>query len=125
MEHCEHDPFEKYFENFTIDETRSYIKQALEILAEIHERGIMHRDIKPQNLLYNRETKVLRMIDFGRAEEYTDQAKSVRVGSKFFKAPELLVGYSSSPDNFLPCFHHDNCTGNFLKDKSKEEIKKI
>lgn len=70
------------------------MRQALEILKNIHERGIMHRDIKPQNLLYNRDSGVLKIIDFGRAEEYTDQPKSVRVGSKFFKAPELLVGYN-------------------------------
>lgn len=94
MEHCQHQSFEKYYQNFTIEETRLYMRQALEILAEIHERGIMHRDIKPQNLLYNRDTKVLKLIDFGRAEEYTSQAKSVNVGSKFFKAPELLVGYT-------------------------------
>lgn len=93
MEHCVHNQFEEYFENFSVQETRNYMKQALEILMNIHEKGIMHRDIKPQNLLYNRNTGVLKMIDFGRAEEYSEKPKSHRVGSKFFKAPELLVGY--------------------------------
>ena len=94
MEHFQHHRFEKYFDNFKITETRNYMKQALEILAKIHQRGIIHRDIKPQNLLYNRESGVLKMIDFGRAEEFKAESKSVKVGSKFFKAPELLVGYS-------------------------------
>ena len=35
-------------------------------LAYIHSQGICHRDIKPNNLLFNPETGVLKICDFGR-----------------------------------------------------------
>lgn len=93
MEHLRHHRFERYYADLSVDETRAYMRQALGILRDVHARGIMHRDVKPQNLLFNRESGELKLIDFGRAEEFGPAPRSTRVGSKFFKAPELLVGY--------------------------------
>lgn len=93
MEHFQHDSFDSYYENMETPEIRNYMKQALTILAGIHARGIIHRDIKPQNLLYNRAEGKLKLIDFGRAEEYSTEKKTTCIGSKFFKSPEVLVNY--------------------------------
>ena len=43
-----------------------YMYQLFRSLAYIHSLGICHRDIKPQNLLLNPETGVLKLCDFGR-----------------------------------------------------------
>jgi len=40
--------------------------QLFRCLAYIHSKGICHRDIKPQNLLLNPETHVIKLCDFGR-----------------------------------------------------------
>lgn len=40
--------------------------QLFRSLAYIHSQGVCHRDIKPQNLLLDPETGVLKLIDFGR-----------------------------------------------------------
>ena len=54
--------------------------------------GIMHRDVKPQNIIINHEKKQLRLIDWGLAEFYIpEQDYNVRVASRYFKGPELLV----------------------------------
>lgn len=54
--------------------------------------GIMHRDVKPHNLIINHKKKELRLIDWGLAEFYfPDQEYNVRVASRYFKGPELLV----------------------------------
>ncbi|KAI8490177.1 Glycogen synthase kinase-3 beta, partial [Branchiostoma belcheri] len=43
-----------------------YMYQLFRSLAYIHSMGVCHRDIKPQNLLLDPETAVLKLIDFGR-----------------------------------------------------------
>ncbi|WP_172193919.1 diguanylate cyclase [Saccharibacillus qingshengii] len=41
----------------------------VDILGEVHTRGVIHKDIKPANLIWNRVTGELRLIDFGLSEE--------------------------------------------------------
>ena len=56
--------------------------------------GIFHRDVKPNNIMIDRTTKKLRIIDWGLAEFYhPGQEYHCRVASRYFKGPELLVGY--------------------------------
>ena len=43
-----------------------YMYQLFRSLAYIHANGVCHRDIKPQNLLLNPETDILKLCDFGR-----------------------------------------------------------
>ncbi|VDN20765.1 unnamed protein product, partial [Dibothriocephalus latus] len=43
-----------------------YMYQLFRSLAYIHNKGICHRDIKPQNLLLDPSTGVLKLCDFGR-----------------------------------------------------------
>ncbi|CAO3585174.1 unnamed protein product [Absidia cylindrospora] len=59
-----------------------------------HSRYIMHRDIKPHNVMIDHEKRQLRLIDWGLADFYipgTDY--NVRVASRCFKGPELLVDF--------------------------------
>ena len=56
--------------------------------------GIMHRDIKPLNILIDHPEKKIRIIDWGLAEFYfPGKEYNVRVASRYFKGPELLVDY--------------------------------
>ena len=57
-----------------------------------HANGIMHRDVKPHNVMIDHKRRKLRLIDWGLAEFYhQDQEYNVRVASRYFKGPELLV----------------------------------
>lgn len=79
----------------TIESTLAIGSQLAEALAVAHEQQIIHRDIKPQNLLVDDEG-VLKVMDFGlarlveRPEELT-QAGSI-VGTPRYMAPEQLLG---------------------------------
>lgn len=54
--------------------------------------GVMHRDVKPQNVMIDHEQRQLRLIDLGLAEFYHPGVQyGVHVASRFFKGPELLV----------------------------------
>ena len=94
---CEFVPSTEYNElqkTFTDMEARHYLYQLLRAIQYSHSHGIMHRDVKPQNILYDRETGQLRLIDWGLAEFYYPRHRySIHVASRHFKAIELLVDY--------------------------------
>jgi len=71
---------------------RYYIFELLKALDFAHANGIMHRDVKPHNVMIDHSQRKLRLIDWGLAEFYhVDQEYNVRVASRYFKGPELLV----------------------------------
>ena len=54
--------------------------------------GIMHRDLKPQNVLIDQVKQELKIVDWGLADYYLPNKEyNVRVASRYFKGPELLV----------------------------------
>lgn len=75
-------------------DTRYYILELLKALDYCHSKGIMHRDIKPHNIMVDDKRKKLRLVDWGLADFYRPgQEYNVRVASRYFKGPELLVDY--------------------------------
>lgn len=52
---------------------RGIMKQLFETLAYIHGKNICHRDIKPDNILYDRETKNIKIIDFGISKKIVER----------------------------------------------------
>jgi len=70
-----------------------YMYQLLRSLAYIHSGGICHRDIKPQNLLLNPATGVLKLCDFGSAKILVQGEPNVSyICSRYYRAPELIFG---------------------------------
>lgn len=82
--------------NHTLADTeiRFYLHELLKALDYCHSMGIMHRDVKPSNVMIDHENRQLKLIDWGLAEFYRPrQEYNVRVASRYYKAPELLVNY--------------------------------
>lgn len=74
---------------------RYYVYELLTTLAYAHSLGVMHRDVKQSNLCINHKEHILKLIDWGMAENvYPQTVYSHRVGTRFFKAPELLLHLS-------------------------------
>lgn len=79
----------KNFQDFKL-----YFKQLLLGVEYAHSNGIMHRDLKPMNLIVDENNKQIKIIDWGLAEfYYPETSYSVRISSRHYKAPELWIGY--------------------------------
>lgn len=76
-------------------EMKVYMFQVFKALDYCHSRGIMHRDVKPMNIIVCPETKTLKLIDWGLSEFFIDgKDYNTRVSSRPYKSPELLVNYT-------------------------------
>ena len=82
-----------------VDEAVSIIEQACEGLDYAHRHGVVHRDVKPGNLLRAREGEV-KLADFGIAKA-TEQSSITQVGSVLgtaaYLAPEQARGEEAGP----------------------------
>ena len=72
---------------------KSYTLQTLRGLEYLHNNWILHRDLKPNNLLVNRKG-VLKIGDFGLAKFYgsPNRIYTHMVVTRWYRAPELLFG---------------------------------
>ncbi|KAJ3174744.1 Casein kinase II subunit alpha [Geranomyces variabilis] len=94
FEHINNVDFKILYPRLSDVEVRYYIFELLKALDFCHSRGIMHRDVKPHNVMIDHEKKQLRLIDWGLAEFYHPNMEyNVRVASRYFKGPELLVDF--------------------------------
>lgn len=82
----------------SVDEAIAIMKQLISATHEAHKRGIIHRDIKPQNVLV-KDDGTIKMVDFGIALAHDalqlTQNDSV-MGSVHYLAPELAKGEQAS-----------------------------
>ena len=70
-----------------------YMYQVARSLAYIHEMGICHRDIKPQNLLLDPNSHVVKLCDFGSAKMLVKGESNIAyICSRYYRAPELIFG---------------------------------
>ncbi|KAJ7593633.1 kinase-like domain-containing protein [Mycena floridula] len=94
MEYVENTDWRQLFPRFSEGDIKHYTFQLLKALDFAHQHGIFHRDVKPGNVMIDSQNRRLRLIDWGLAEFYHPQQDyHIRVGSRYYKAPELLVGY--------------------------------
>ncbi|CAO3584707.1 unnamed protein product [Absidia cylindrospora] len=68
MPYFRHDEFKDCYRSMTMLDTKYYLKSLLTALKHLHSHRILHRDIKPNNFLYNIEMKTGMLIDFGLAQ---------------------------------------------------------
>lgn len=71
-----------------LEKTIFYLEQVCSGLAHAHECGVIHRDIKPQNLLLTADRKVVKIADFGVARFAANEGAITRVGTNIYSAPE-------------------------------------
>ena len=81
------------FKDFSLKTVTMIAIQMLQIIQYIHNRGVIHRDIKPDNILIGLHDQRLRLIDYGLAKYYMSKARHIP-----FKQHNRMIGtarYSS------------------------------
>jgi len=69
-------------------------RQLLDVLSALHAQGIVHRDVRPSNLLYDKHQRRLMVLGLGasRVQALPDTAGAVESGGLSYTAPEVLKG---------------------------------
>ncbi|KAG1664358.1 Cyclin-dependent-like kinase 5 [Nymphon striatum] len=105
FEHCDQD-LKKYFDSLNgeidPDIVKSFMYQLLQGLAFCHCHNVFHRDLKPQNLLINKNGE-LKLADFGLARAFGIPVRcySAEVVTLWYRPPDVLFGaklYTTSID---------------------------
>ena len=68
LPYFQHRDFRDYFRDMTVADMRPYFRSLFTAVAAVHERNIIHRDIKPTNFLYSPTQRRGVLVDFGLAE---------------------------------------------------------
>lgn len=80
--------FKKEGTSYTEGDAAGVISKLLEALHHCHSLGIVHRDMKPENIMFGADGEV-RIVDFGLAKESVAKM-STFAGTPYFMAPEVL-----------------------------------
>lgn len=86
----------------SISDVKAYMRMLLEALNFCHKRWVLHRDVKPNNMLISQEG-LMKLGDFGLARVYGSPGAKYtnQVFARWYRAPELLFGsvlYTSAVD---------------------------
>jgi glycogen synthase kinase 3 beta len=96
--------FNKNKETFPLYLIKLYSFQIVRSLAYMHSKGVLHRDIKPQNVLIDSSTNKVHICDFGSAKKFNGDEQNVAyICSRYYRPPELIFGnmdYDSSIDTW-------------------------
>lgn len=74
--------------SLTFKKSFDYLEQVCAGLVHAHQNGVIHRDIKPQNLLLTADRNIVKIADFGVARFSASDSPITRVGTNIYAPPE-------------------------------------
>lgn len=93
----------KIFANFELEDIKNYIYHALKALNHAHSKGIMHRDVKPHNILVSQVDKSVKVSDWGQVNYELNYFFMFRLSTIILKrnTQQRLELYSTKLQNFF------------------------
>jgi serine/threonine-protein kinase len=87
-------PYTKTGNTLPLDKVVSIVARVADALGDAHKHNVVHRDVKPANVMYELESDVVKVTDFGIAR-ITDSSKTktgMVLGTPSYMSPEQLQG---------------------------------
>jgi len=109
---------------------KSFMKQLIEGVLYCHSRRVVHRDLKPQNILVNGTEGLLKIADFGLCRCFTVPINTLthEILTLWYRSPEILLGqkaYGLGVDTWsIGCIFAEMLTGKVLF-KGNSEIEQL
>ncbi|GLD96964.1 hypothetical protein PINS_up005647 [Pythium insidiosum] len=80
----------------SIAHVKTHLQMLLLGVQELHSRHILHRDLKPNNLLFSKDGRAAKISDFGMATHVdpadSERTRSLQVVTRAYRPPELFFG---------------------------------
>lgn len=113
----------------SIHAVRVYAMQMFVALQHLRNSGVLHADIKPDNILVNSKRTVVKVCDFGSAMFSGDNEITPYLVSRFYRSPEVILGlpYNHPMDMWsIGCVIYELFTGKILfPGKTNNEMLKL
>nr|XP_023961647.1 cell division cycle 7-related protein kinase isoform X2 [Chrysemys picta bellii] len=129
MPYLEHESFLDVLNSLSFEEVREYMFNLFKALRRIHHFGIVHRDVKPSNFLYNRRLKEYALVDFGLAQGTPDtkiellrvvQSESQQEGSAHHSVQRSVFGERNF--NIHSSTYHESPTIKVIKQSKVMDV---
>ncbi|RWS30645.1 cell division cycle 7-related protein kinase-like isoform X1 [Leptotrombidium deliense] len=104
MPYFRHDLFVDYVKDLSASEIQDYMRNLLIALQKIHSHGVIHRDIKPTNFLYNRCERKFLLVDFGLSQNESDlqrEGKQIMAKAMTVSDKKVLLDSTKATTNTL------------------------
>ena len=96
-------------QSFSESQCVDFMKNVLNGIHYMHSKNIVHRDLKCQNLVFDKDGKdgVVKLIDFGSSEiiRHSQAIDNLLVGSLYYLPPELLTGEIRTKETLFKGLH--------------------
>lgn len=81
------------FEGFSLSHIQSIARDLLHALIQIHRIGIIHADIKPENIIQVNPYSIhVKLIDFGNCQTINNTLEDYYITTRYYRAPETFLG---------------------------------